>query len=74
MKAHAVKTSGLASKMFYFLMSSVGTFLLEKYTAHLQYANIICFMQFVMPVINDIWQQVNEVHVFLGNACSMLLH
>jgi len=58
MDVHAMKTSCMASKTFYFLMSSVGTSQFAKYTAHLQYANFICFVQCVMDVTDDVWQQL----------------
>jgi len=73
MNAHAMKTYCLASKMFYFLMSSVGTFKFAKYTAHFNYADFICFIQCVMHITDDVWQQIQPVHVFQGIACSMLL-
>jgi len=41
MNVHGMKTSCLASKTFYFMLSSVGTFKFAKYTAHLQDANFI---------------------------------
>jgi hypothetical protein len=41
MNAHAMKTSCLASKMFYSLMSSVGTFLFAKYKVRINYWRIL---------------------------------
>jgi hypothetical protein len=39
-------------------MSSVGTFQFAKYAALFKYANFICFIQCVMRLTDDVWQQV----------------
>jgi hypothetical protein len=58
MNAHAMKTYCLASKKFCFLMSSVGTFKFAKYTAHFKFANLICVIQCVVHITDDVRQQV----------------
>lgn len=74
MDVHAMKTPRSASKIFYFLMQSVGTFQFGKCTTYFQYAHFIHFIQCVMHVTDDVCQKVWEVHVFEGNARSTLVH
>jgi hypothetical protein len=71
MNAHSMKTYCLASKAFYFLMSSVGIFQFAKYTAHFKYANFTCFIVLCLGA-GTVGACVSEY--FLQHAAPLAAH